>query len=112
MANDVQFPDCCGFIVINGFRGGHPGSDPEACVSVTECKAYLKKVEQNYYNKRGGLLAVLSKPQEERIGKVFLERKWKLLLNNHLNPRTGVPLFMYFRDLNDKPLRKKRIFGD
>ena len=109
--NQDQLADCCGIIVLHHFGGGHPHSDVDACISKTACKTYLQSQEKAFYGLRGGLLAVLTTPQNDRIGSVFLERKWKLLLENHMNPRTGQRMFMYFRDLNDSPARKKRIFG-
>lgn len=112
MADVTQMPDCCAFIIVHGFKGGHPGADPDACLSPQETGKYLKKTEQSYYNKRSGLIATLSEPQEERIGKVFRDRKWKAIVNGQMNPRTGRKVWMYMRDLNDTPARKKRIFGD
>lgn len=107
----VQLPDCCGILVVNKFKGGHPLSDPEDCVSPEEINAYLKGQEQEHYGKRAGLLAVLSSAQEKQIGSVFVDRFWKALLDGVSNPRTGAKLYMYYRDLNPTEARRKRIFG-
>lgn len=111
MAEQVIFPDCCGFIIINKFKGGHPGADEDSCISTKDLDKYLSGVEKKYFKERAGLLAVLSDPQNERIGSVFRDRKWVLLLKKD-NPRTGGKLYMYFRDLNYTEAREKRIFGD
>lgn len=112
MASEIVFPDCCGIIVVNKFKGGHPGADPEACDTPDIVDAFLNLVERKYYGNRAGLMAILSSPQNERIGKVFVKRKWKLLQNGLDNPRTGAKLFTYFRDLNPTEQRKRRIFGE
>lgn len=109
--NVAQLPDCCGILVLNKFKGGHPGSDPDDCVSPEEVGTYLKTQEQEYYGKRAGLMAVLSAPQNKQIGHVFEERLWKILLDGAMNPRTGTKLYMYYRDLNPTEARRKRIFG-
>ena len=111
MPNTVEFPDCCGFLIINKFRGGHPGANPEDCCSEDDCDKYLQRQEKEYFNKRAGLLAVLSAPQNELLGEVFLNRKWVILLNGKMNPRTGVKVWMYYRDLNYTAARERRIFG-
>lgn len=110
MAEAIQFPDCCGIIILNKFHGGHPGAAADSCMSVSACDTFLRKQEQEYFNKRSGLMAVLSEPQNTRIGPVFLERKW-VLLKELNNPRTGQRIFMYFRDLNYTEARERRIFG-
>ena len=110
MANATQMPDCCGLIVLNGFKGGHPGSNPEDCLSEKDCDTFLSDSEKKFFNARCGLLATLSEPQNDRLGKVFLKRKWEVLLNGKNNPRTGVRLWMYYRDLNYTVAREKRIF--
>ena len=110
MTEIVGFPDCCGVIIVNKFKGGHPGSDPDLCIEPDELDIFLTKQEREFYGKRH-LMAILSEPQNERIGDVFLKRKWVLLLNGTVNPRTGQELYIYFRDLNPTPLRHKRIFG-
>ena len=111
MADVVQFPDCCGFIILNKFRGGHPGANASDCLSVEECRRFLKENEQKYFRERAGLLAVLSEPQNERLGKVFLERKWDILIDGRMNPRTGTRVWMYCRDLNFTAARERRIFS-
>ena len=110
MADVVQFPDCCGIIILNKFQGGHPGADPENCISEKACNEFLQKQEQQYFQHRAGLMAVLSEPQEGKIGHVFRERKWDLL-KEVINPRTNVRIFIYFRDMNYTKAREKRIFG-
>lgn len=111
MAEATGFPDCCGLIVLNKFKGGHPGTDPEQCMSEEACDAFLSEHERGQFQKRAGLLAVLSEPQEERLGNVFRNRKWECLLEGKMNPRTNVRLWMYYRDLNFTKAREKRIFG-
>jgi hypothetical protein len=111
MADVIQFPDCCGLIVLNKFKGGHPGSDPNDCLSEEDCDSFLEHHEQAQFNKRAGLLAVLSEPQNERLSSVFRRRKWECLLEGKMNPRTNVRLWMYYRDLNYTKAREKRIFG-
>lgn len=111
MAEVIEFPDCCGLIIINKLKGGHPSSDPNDCIKEDALDVYLTKQEQNYYNKRAGLVAVLSESQEDQIGHVFRERKWVALMEGITNPRTGSKLFMYFRNLNPTEARRKRIFG-
>lgn len=110
MADVTQFPDCCGIIVLNKFKGGHPGANPEDCLSPTDCEKFLKSSEQKYFRERSCLLAVLSEPQNEKIGSVFVRRKWELLFAR-MNPRTGTRIFMYCRDLNYTAAREKRIYG-
>lgn len=110
MAQASVFPDCCGIIILNKFLGGHPGASPESCISKTDLRAFLVKQEQEYFNKRAGLMAVLSEPQERQIGEIFRERKYDLIFEKN-NPRTGQRIFMYFRDLNFTEARKRRIFG-
>jgi hypothetical protein len=112
VAEASVFPDCCGIIIVNKFMGGHPGSDTANCIKPTPLNKYLMEQERKYYGERAGLLAILSEQQDELIGHVFEERKWKLLLNGTKNGRTGAKLFMYFRDLNPTDARKKRIFGE
>lgn len=112
MANVDEFPDCCGLFIINRFRGGHPGADPNSCMTETAVNKFLSGTEKEHYGTRAGLVAVLSEPQNDRIGKVFLSRKWKLLLDGTSNPRSGVKLYVYFRDLNPSKQREKRIFDD
>lgn len=107
----VVFPDCCGLIIVNKFKGGHPSSDPDDCTDEDDLDDYLTDVEQQYYNERSGLLVCLSTQQNERIGHVFLKRKWELLLDGTPNPRTGSKLYLYFRNLNHTKAREKRIFG-
>lgn len=105
------FPDCCGLKIINKFKGGHPGSDPDDCVKLEELDKFLQGQEQHHYAKITGLIAVLSLQQNDLIGEVFLSRKWKLIMDGVQNPRTGSKLFMYFRDLNPTTAREKRIFN-
>lgn len=112
MADSEQFPGCCGLIVIYNYGGGHPGSDPDNCKDPEEVNDYLSEKEQVYYGKRAGLVAVLSEPQNDRVGDVFLSRKWEVLMDGIMNPRTGQRLWMYFRNLNPTESRKKRIFGE
>lgn len=111
MANTTEFPDCCGLIILNKFRGGHPGADEDDCLSEEKTDEFLEKNEKEYFNQRAGLIAVLSEPQNERIGHVFLKRKWELTLNGIMNPRTGTKIYMYYRNLNYTRAREKRIFG-
>lgn len=106
------FPDCCGFIVVNKFQGGHPGSNEDSCCAPSTCDKYLGTQEKEYYGKRAGLMAVLSEPQNERLADVFTKRKWKMLLDGIPNPRTDQLLYFWFRDLNPSPARHKRIFGE
>lgn len=108
-----EFPDCCGIIVINRFKGGHPTSDPEDCASIEQVDKYLSRQEKEFYGKRSGLMAILSEPQNSQIGQVFIDRKWVLLYKQAgvMNPRTGRKLFIYFRDLNPTEARERRIFG-
>lgn len=110
MAEAEEFPDCCGIIVLNRFKGGHPSSDPDSCMTPSACEKFLAKSEQAYYGQRAGLMAVLSEPQNERIGKVFTSRRWSLLREVN-NCRTDVKLYIYFRDMNPTAAREKRIFG-
>lgn len=112
MAEIVEFPDCCAFIIVNKFKGGHPGSDPEACITPEALDKYLTKKEQEFYGKRAGLVATLSEVQNNQIGHVFLDRRWKVLCDGVHNPRTGSRIWMYFRDLNPTKAREKRIFGE
>lgn len=107
----AQFPDCCGVIIISGFGGGHPNSNPSNCVTSTACNDFLEIQEKKHYNARAGLIVILSGPQNDQIGKVFVERKWKLVVDGINNARNDRKLFIYFRDLNHTPQRKKRIFG-
>lgn len=110
MAEAAQFPDCCGLIVLNKFKGGHPGANPDDCMSEADCNVFLSSSEKKYYNERTGLLVVLSQPQFERLGHLFVKRKWELLFSKN-NPRTQTKIYMYFRDLNHTEARQKRIFG-
>lgn len=108
--NTVEFPGCCGFLVINGFKGGHPGSDPGDCESKENVNLYLESKEQEYYAKRAGLICILSQPQQDRIGSVFDARKW-VLLREINNCKTDTKVYIYLRDLNPTASREKRIFG-
>ena len=110
MAEVIQFPDCCGLIVLNKFKGGHPGSNPDDCISESECNTFLEANEKKYFNERAGLVVVLSEPQNERLEGLFKKRKWELLRKIN-NPRTGTTLFMYLRDLNYTEARERKIFG-
>ena len=111
MTDVVTFPDCCGLIVLNRFGGGHPGSDPDNCISEKECENFLSSNEKKYFNERCGLLVVLSEPQNDRLENIFKKRKWELLFAKN-NPRTDTKIYMYFRDLNYTEAREKRIFSN
>lgn len=106
----VQFPDCCGLIILNKFKGGHPGANINDCMDEKACEKFLSDNEKKFFKERCGLLVVLSEPQNDKIGHVFLRRKWETLLNE-MNPRTGTRLWMYYRNLNHTTARERRIFG-
>lgn len=111
MAEVTQFPDCCGFIILNKFKGGHPGANPEDCISEDACRKFLQSNEQKYFKERAGLFAILSEPQNQRLGKVFLERRWEILIDGQMNPRSGTKVWMYHRNLNYTAAREKKIYA-
>lgn len=107
----VEFPDCCGLIIINKFKGGHPGSDVDDCATPEQANQYLEQQEKANFKSRAGLVAVLSQPQQDRLGHVFEKRLWKLILKGVDNPRTNNKIYMYFRELTFTEKREKFIFG-
>lgn len=111
MAKSEAFPDCCAFVILNHFGGGHPGAPTSNIISEGDLNTFLATKEKELFNARTGLLVALSEPQEGAIGHVFRERKWECLLDGIPNPRTDGKIWLYFRNLNYTKAREKRIFG-
>jgi glycerophosphoryl diester phosphodiesterase len=108
-----RFPSCCGVYIIRNFGGGHYHEDEDDCISQTSLNKFLEQKEVSYKNNIAFLMAVLSEPQNERIGEVFINRKWELV-KEEINPQSNRKIYIYMLNMTkiDSPQPVKRAFSD